>query len=517
MIPYSRVGLKFVVKPCLVLAVLFMLAAPVASAQSYTPVNGGKLYFTDNTNYGSCCGDDSCDQYYSTEEDDYSNFYYVDSSGNKTTFPGASTGYVSINSNGDGDGECYNNDPAPGPTGDDPLALNAGPFTIYFDPSDGEATYQANTGTYVDPQYKLLSILYAPPGNKSYAGYTSQTSEGDSSTIVNTFTQGTSVSFHWGGGLFSGVTYTLTYNWTFEQDDQTSFMETYTNTNAVKFNSSSDALDHTQDVLYLWLNPEVTIYNTNNTPTSYALGLWYYQSAPVSPPLPSQLLFSGISGAPVDICNVTISQLQNPNTIPAGLLSPQQIDGYWVPGLMSLCANPVAENQCTVAQAEANGCGCTAQDFAGIVQQDPFFSPQNTTLFPPEYPTPVQVNSFNTNRFAYISTLTLQPSIINTFQIQDAQTTGQTFTNKTSYNTSASFAVGSALPVGFKVGDQFTWTDSQSIGNTDGTTHTAQVSFGTTTSSCYEHIDIYEDTVFHTFVFAPDSDYNTLFSTDGCP
>ena len=42
-----------------------------------------------------------------------------------------------------------------------------------------------------------------------------------------------------------------------------------------------------------------------------------------------------------------------------------------------------------------------------------------------------------------------------------------------------------------------------STGSANGTSHTASITLGSTSVSCDETVNIYEDTVYHTFALAP--------------
>jgi len=58
-----------------------------------------------------------------------------------------------------------------------------------------------------------------------------------------------------------------------------------------------------------------------------------------------------------------------------------------------------------------------------------------------------------------------------------------------------------------KTSDTWTWTDSESIGNSTTQGNTMTVTLKTTTAGCEENVNIYEDTLYHTFAFQVPTGY----------
>ena len=196
-----------------------------------------------------------------------------------------------------------------------------------------------------------------------------------------------------------------------------------------------------------------------------------------------------------------MADLQNPSQIPAPDVQPQtRVDalGHTVsglPGLPNICANPVPS--CTTAP-----CGCTASDFANIVSQDLLVGSAQTTP-------PSQVNG---SRFVFVDSQTLTGPLCtgcnqnaNSFTENDGMVTSTTETTTNSYSVGYNVTSGFSLfGAGFSLetSKAFTWTTSMSSGSSNGQNHTADVNLETSSVDCNETVNIYEDTVYHTFAFS---------------
>jgi hypothetical protein len=239
------------------------------------------------------------------------------------------------------------------------------------------------------------------------------------------------------------------------------------------------------------------------------------------------------------------------------------VDAY-MPGLGAVCANNKLYQQELVADlaAEAAGtnrtdsyctqgnqCGCQPSDFAGILETNPLLgynratwtaSPYAGTISPlqadnlPTYPggpgsTPVPgsgptacgLNTVsNSSNCRYVAVpvngtntpATASQTAVPTSQfmqggvqspavtITDGTTTAETIGGSTGNSMGVSLG-GGPLAANLKVQDTWTWTDMESTGNSYGTANSMTVTFKSSTAACNEEVSIYEDTVYHTFVF----------------
>jgi hypothetical protein len=401
----------------------------------------------------------------------------------------------------------------------------------------------------MDPAYRVTSILYAPPGNKSQDGYTNTTSAGTTTTIGSSFTHGSSVTMGSGFKAFGlGVNASETFGTSSTSSNSAAFQETYTNATGVANQSSStaaDAINHNNDLFLIWLNPELTVFGNETNPVSYNVGI--------------QPLADGTTPQP-DIVEVYASAMEanavGVTTVPASILN--QIttpSGQNTPGLASICKNLIQAEYAAGTCSLSDQCGCTAADFLPILQTDPLLflnglsnpiSPYPATTSPLAADGPNQtvcgtlpVTPGSNCRYVPVPSeigstqqegVTLEgPNTVggnnptNTFmQGENTQTTytlsgqNQTTVNQTvsvSFNTPTS-----PSPASFSIGDTFgltktmTWIDSQGVATVNSLASALSVTLSSSTVGCAQenNIAVFEDTIYHTFVFQqPPNDPST--------
>jgi hypothetical protein len=347
------------------------------------------------------------------------------------------------------------------------------------------------SGTYVKPVtvrplYKILSILYDPPGNASSNGFNNSTSSGTTTSIEKDFSATDTTTFSYNGGILGIFNNggSVSFAVGVKTGNTSSFETDYSTTTGYDLGSANQNVDHTQDQFFLWLNPETTVYQSGSTAAYYTVE-------------------NAGKGANTDIVNVNAAGLAKPTLIPVRVLQTQNPKpGLFLPGLKAICAHPLPDNQCT----QANACGCVASDFTAILKEDPLIGVSQTT--PP--------TSVDNNRFVYVDYVTLQGpaqpgggTVKQTFTQTD--TTLQSYTNSLTHTYSTGFTSGWGWGVqeggtGFTMTltntNLFEWDETQSYGSSNGKGHTATVTMGSSKVACYEYVDVYEDTVYHTYSFA---------------
>ncbi|HKV95336.1 MAG TPA: hypothetical protein VJW20_22515 [Candidatus Angelobacter sp.] len=405
----------------------------------------------------------------SYEEWDFSNFVFTDATGVNHSLPG-STSYFQVN----GD------DPSCPPAGGFSVTLtdNAPEFFIIAQPNQGSITASLNVELY--PKYKIISLLYDAPGNRSSNGYTNSVNNTVSASISHTFSSATATSV---SGSFAGIGYGVSFSASKSTQDSAAFQFSTSNGSGVSLGSVGNSVDHSQDQFLLWLNPMVVVTPTSTSSATYSM------STPMG---------SNGQPEPMDIVNINVEDLQNPSLIPIGVLQPQVRNNVSsLPGLANICANPVPS--CTSAP-----CGCVTSDFSAILASDPLISiPQQNT----------QPSQIDPNRYVLVNSQILEgpqcegcDPVTNSFNESDSQSTSQTLTQTFSYTvgytrTSGFSLFGAGLTLA--TSNSFGWSNSMSTGTANGTSHGASITLGSSSVGCDETINIYEDTVYHTFALAP--------------
>jgi len=310
-----------------------------------------------------------------------------------------------------------------------------------------------------------------------------------------------------------------TLSWTTGTSETTGDTQAFTNTitsaSSVGNGSNSsapNALNHSNDMFIIWLNPEVTVQATSATTANYSVATPEQTSSDPSPGYPQ--------GA--DSVEVFASELIN-GAVTAVHLNPQtMIDpnthlSYTVPGMASLCKNVnISEylaGQCTLADQ----CGCQKSDWTEILGQDALLNEPNTydpldgnTSGPSEC-TASGVTKSSECRYVYIGQTTLQgPSYTggNIPSNSDVWNDSQVATDISSESHAETVGVSwkvSGAPGGtgpsFMSSTSFTWTQGETTGKINGYAHQAQLTVQSSTTYCDEPVLVYMDTVYHTFLF----------------
>lgn len=164
------------------------------------------------------------------------------------------------------------------------------------------------------PKYQILGVDYAPPGAKSTVVYNAGYIQGTSTTNASTFSSGDtlSVKLDFGGpiGRLVGTDLNAGVSGSYTQEQDTSNQDSVNITTSLGETvpgpiSSSVGIDHSNDIIWVWLNPGVNI--SIPSPNSIVVNGYGYNAAD---PLNE-----------MDIIFLYVGWLQNPSTMPSDVAS----------------------------------------------------------------------------------------------------------------------------------------------------------------------------------------------------
>lgn len=418
------------------------------------------------------------------------------------------------------------------------------------------------------PTYKLVSILYAPPGNQSYQGYSEGTMHGTSTSIAQSFGDNVTIDESAGiagviqaGGSWSwSTTSAFTYAESQIWSDATT-TKNPTNTNYQYYNpTQSNMISHQWDEFVIWLNPEVIING------DYTGAEWEATIAPIAGLDDLQAVLIGepaqaMEAQPAGVTVYNPSGQAGVTAVPVADLEPGVVENTSAvtPGLAQICANQALYQEqlawdianpgnpnpisgqgayCT----QSNQCGCVPSDFAWILEQDPLLNYNSTTYQPnttcngiscPQtgYPPTTDPRTLDGAGVTVCSAgsipdgsdcryVIVESPEYERFGINEPLNYTQNDENTASFTSglTTAEAVGQSIQAGLpgvftlKITDTWTWSDTQSTQTTSGSTNGMQLQLQTSTESCAENVTLFEDTIYHTFAFSVPSNWQ-----DYCP
>jgi hypothetical protein len=142
------------------------------------------------------------------------------------------------------------------------------------------------------PRYMVTNLLYNPPGIGSQATYGAGSTTGVTTQVTNSLRQGLSVNVA-GGFLGNGVN--VGASWSAGPKSGNSIQVQKSQTSTLSVQSQQDALDHSDDLFYVWTNIVVDLAQKPDQSISLSVGLL---------------------GGDMDIVPLTGAELHNPALIP---------------------------------------------------------------------------------------------------------------------------------------------------------------------------------------------------------
>jgi hypothetical protein len=340
--------------------------------------------------------------------------------------------------------------------------------------------------------------------------------------------------------------------------------------------SNPDAVNHHYDKFLIWVNPEISVNSIGATPISYTVAPTTGTIVPstaiiqTAQPLFAEAEAIEMEAAPAGVTVDNPTGAAGVTTIPVSTLAPEIVlndtspaSATIYPGLAAVCAsttlyqqqvaadeaaitanptNPTPTEVCT----QGNQCGCVPADFSNILLQDPLLNYNIYTYTANPYsgmadPLALDVagvtacgtpNSTTDCRYVPVpATQSTAANPVSTPQLvqlwgsgcitcgdgPDTFTASDAFTETQTLGGQVQQTVGASVT--YKVGafsltkaNQMTYVQSESTGVINGNSSSMSVVLNTNNANCKEPVNIFEDTVYHTFVFQESGDP----ATDGC-
>jgi hypothetical protein len=396
----------------------------------------------------------------------------------------------------------------------------------------GEVTIMPLSAGWINPKYKIVDVVYSPPGANSTVTYTNDTVVGSSTSLSSSFSTavGTSISITTGVsilGFSDKETTTYSDSYTEEQDTSSSIAVSQTTTNQLQVSGYSDpvnGLNHDYDYIYVWLNPilQFTFYTDQTGKdqviwSGYGYDLNDTKAAPDMDVIGIQL--GCLNGdfytqyesdpGPTQPWNTCLDIFSNNFSRTWAL---ENTDGSQ-PALTPTLAN---------SAAPYNFCSQTGTDLYYICQADPFSNPSyGASNFPP----PAGSYSSKDGRFTAcnnsLCTATIDyepgdnPGFSQAYSTTVSTSQGYKYTYTSGFSIESQFGYS---PTGCSPKDwcgtfstdtkdtlTYTWIDqfSEATNNSNGQTSAFQIKGPAEGYSGTDQFVLYQDNLYGTFMFYP--------------
>lgn len=357
----------------------------------------------------------------------------------------------------------------------------------------------------INPKYLVLSVIYAPPGQKSSVDYNASTVLGTTTSLSQSFTAQDTLSASLKAGLdykvpgnndpnkidpnpSGGINSTLTFTQSISQSLQGTASIGLTKTQSSDVvvsgpqSSTTEGINHDYDVVLLWLNPVANITMTDANHAQWG-GFNFDAADPVND---------------LEIVPVYVAWLKNPALMP--------------PGVAFALARTWADQP-----EDGSGSALTATDFTAILARDPFAN-GSTGIDPTRFsltgetfayaPAPNGGQPFTEkSSFSYQTTTQQSQTLTDTYQVGfSVKATDAAVKNFVKSHLKATATGGVQNNV------TLTLTDSTVLQSTQTTGQTATLSL-VGPSSAYTgptDLQVYQDNIYGTFLFAfvPEVSFN---------
>jgi hypothetical protein len=410
---------------------------------------------------------------------DTSNIYtwtFTDPEGVKHTFSGTSAFFISVET------ECCKlPDPCTG--GHSTTVDEWSTDGLYYLEATGPSGSITSEAGFVNPKYKIVGIAYTVPGEQSYVQYTDTTMMGTNTSTSSSFSTAVASSLEICGGAGiggNGTSICGTYSNSFTQESDTS--SSFAMSQSTSFTNKWSALDgpqldHGNDVIYVWVNPQV----------------WYAMS-PTSSTGATPLSWEGYTYDETDDSNnmevipLRLTWLLNPSTIPASLQG--RLLRAWAPN-----------------NTDGTGPGLTTQDYLNIAAADPFSNPNYVVTIGSDGKTTTD------DRFTQTTNgeLYYEPGFNDVYNWVYTTTDTEGQGGKNTYVNSFAIEIKNSadwiahMSFDWKESTTFTWVDQWNSLMTQmmSQSNTVSITGPTGTYTGPEEFNVYQDNVYGTFMVNP--------------
>jgi hypothetical protein len=441
-----------------------------------TTLAAAQLTNTETSTWHYCVNEFSGIGYWLYE---YSNWQYKDPSGVTHTFPGDTlvenrTSYTC----GDGGHTCYC-----GVNEDTSLDTVSTDGLYYLQAKGGTGSVTEGVRGWVNPKHKIVGIDYTVPGEQSYVQYTDTTMMGTNTSTSSSFSTAVASSIEICGGAGiggNGTTICGTYSNSFTQESDTS--SSFAVSQSTSFTNKWYALDgpqldHGNDVIYVWVNPQV-----------------WYSMYPTSSTGATPLYWNGYTYDETDDSNnmevipLRLTWLLTPSTIPASLEG--RLLRAWAP-----------------KNTDGTGPGLTTQDYLNIAAADPFSNPKYVVTIGSDGKTTTD------DRFTQTTNgeLYYEPGYNDVYNWVYTTTDTEGQGGKNTYVQSFAIEVKNSaswiahMSFDWKESTTFTWVDQWNSLMTQmmSQSNTVSITGPTSTYTGPEEFNVYQDNVYGTFMVNP--------------
>lgn len=369
---------------CAVIGIFAFFGSQLFATVINESVGDGALTYSVSTSSGTCYGKTT----YPPEQltwtrTSYDGFSYADTAtGLDYSLPGEAY-YVQLSGTPTPETNC----PLSGPSQPD-LTMGGFGFSIRFTVCSYQTCGASRTNIpsgYVDPNYVLASIVYAPPGPNSNVTYGATAYTGNSSTITSSMAQSTSasVTVGWGGNIFAWLNGLVGFkvNKSVTTTDQASL--TYGSSSTITTGVTLTGTQTFPGTPVPWTGWWTTVnpspgpgagpyYNMHDYDQAY---LWLNAVLPMETPSSSSVTWFGYGydycdqGPFIDVYPIQIGFL-DPNSgwgPPAGGNATALDRGWTTSSNVSGCDDPEVF-------PSGDGPALNSTDYAAIIDQDPVFS-----------------------------------------------------------------------------------------------------------------------------------------------